>query len=167
MSDSFVLFWLCLSWLCLVKIPGEKPQGPTRETAIWRTQTQGCSVSSGLSLTEVNMWCVSEGRDASAPFFIGPLPLYDLCHWVSVPHMSHLTGSQSGCRCHGICPVEANETPPFLLPSSFQAGFTCWESSGGKHAMCVYLLAIEACAHACWGERDIKRENGLFSLQRK
>lgn len=49
------------------------------------------------------------------------------------------------------------DPPPLPLLSSFQAGFACWESSGGKHAMCVYLFVIEACAHAYWEEMEVPK----------
>lgn len=103
----------------------------------------------GLSSAEVDMMSVREAREASHSFVIRSLPQYDLCHWVSVPHMSHLTGSQSGCGCHGTCPVGANEIPPFQFPGRIHMLRIFWWETGNV-CVCVCVVCVcDRCVNTC------------------
>lgn len=86
--------------------------------------------------------------------FIGSLQC-DLCHWVSVLHVS-LAGSKAGCSCHGTCPVVTNEHHPQPQPHSLLFSVSRQDST----CVCV----TDACACVYW-EQDIKRENRLFEVE--
>lgn len=109
--------------LVLGKIPRKLPDLQGHEGQKYKIAT----VSLGLSLAAVDMWRAGEGRESKPPFVIRSLLQHDLRHWVSVPHMSHLTGSDAVAMEH----VQLEQMKSFQL-SSFQAGFTCWGCFGGK-----------------------------------
>lgn len=153
MSASSILIMLCSSSSCPVNFRGKREVNPTW---LWFFR--------GFSLAQFDMRSLRECRTPtpSPSFFIGSLLRDDLCHWVSVPHTSLLTGSHQDAVAMEKGQLKQMSTPP---PISQFPGRTCdavlventqWEFVHAREHVC----AMDAHAQTCVASEILERRRG-------
>lgn len=153
-TPSYLWYQLLLLWSCFVD-PDHVPL--TSGESNW-DKIEVNTTWLWIALAQFDMRSAREDR-ASTPspcFFIGSLLLDDLCHWVSVPHMSLLTGSHQDAVAMENVQLKQMSTPP---PISQFPGRTCilfwWKTRDGS--WCVWGGCT--CTHM-YGKWHIKERGG-------